>query len=281
MKFTIITPSYNQGEYISKCFESVKSHCGIDIEHIILDNCSDDETHQHIISYQKNPGTTFIRCIIEQDKGQTYAINKGLNLAMGDIVCWLNTDEFYYDGALSLVAKFFSENPDIDVVFGDSTFVDKDDKIIKEKKEYGFDKNMLIYYGCYIPSCATFVRRRVIDQGYMLDESFSVCMDFDWYVRIANAGFKFAHIPVKLAQFTWHDTNVSSRLKKKRIEEHCSVQLRCGGGIGSDGFKKTCFHIIHYYYIAKRVFVRTLFAIYPGFYRKINKVGNDDGHVKS
>src|SRR5207249_4854040 len=114
------------------------------------------------------------------------------------------------------------------------------------------------YYGCYIPSCSTFIRRHVIDQGYFLDESFRVCMDFEWYARLADAEFKFAHIPVSLAKFTWHESNVSNTFLEQRIKERHRVQLRYGGGIGSDRFRISCFDFIKKYYLARRITTRAL-----------------------
>lgn len=253
--------------FIQKSICSVRSQHGAVIEHIILDNCSTDKTIDILNEYRSDPQGVILKIVIEPDKGQTSAINRGFSMAMGDVVCWLNTDEFYTPGALSLVADFFSKHPDIDILFGDCTFVDTDGNVVKEKKEFIFNKNMLIYYGCYIPSCATFVRRRVIDQGFLLDESFRVCMDFDWYARLADAGFKFTHLPAILAQFTWHDTNISSTFLERRIEERHQVQLKHGGGIGSDHFKITYYNLIKYYFLVRRIATRWFHGYSPWAYR--------------
>ena len=231
MKISIATPSFNHGKYIKKCVDSIVNQNGnFLIEHIVFDNCSTDETKKHLAFYKEKNTNIEIKCFFEKDNGQTNAINKCFHLSGGDIVCWLNADEYYNAGALSSVAEFFSTHPDVDILFGDCTFVDTNGHVVKEKKEYGFNKNMLIYYGCFIPSCATFIRRRVLDLGYYLDESYRVCMDFEWYTRLADAGFKFAHLSVGFANFTWHATNISSTFVKKRIEERHQVQLKYGGG---------------------------------------------------
>lgn len=267
LKISVITPSYNQGAFIQKCIDSVRAQAGVQTEHIILDNCSIDRTIERLNEYRDNPQGIAVKIIVEPDRGQTAAINRGFSMATGDVVCWLNTDEYYFPTSLSLVAEFFAKHPQVDVLFGNCTFVGTDGCIIKERREFGFDKNMLIYYGCYLPSCATFVRRCVIDQGFWLDESFRVCMDFDWYTRLAVAGFKFAHIPVSLAQFTWHDANLSSTLLERRIEERHRVQLKYGGGIGSDRFKIGCYDFIKYYYYARRAVIRVLYRYLPRVYR--------------
>lgn len=256
MKISVITPSYNQGKYILGCIQSIRNQCHQLIEHIILDNHSSDETGGYLAEYQSNPGNIDVKILIEPDNGQTDAIIKGFQMATGDIICWLNTDERYTPGALAHVAEYFKINTSVDFLFGNCTFIGSDGSLIKEKKEYGYDFNMLLYYGCYIPSCSTFVRRHVIDNGCLLDASFKICMDFDWYVRIAAAGYKFAHTPINLAQFTWHDTNISRIFVDRRIEERHKVQLKFGGGIGPAHFKIGFFNLLKVLYISKRILIR-------------------------
>ncbi|MCW1309094.1 MAG: glycosyltransferase family 2 protein [Candidatus Bathyarchaeia archaeon] len=210
MKISIVTPSYNQGRFIKQCIESVKRQEGdFLIEHIICDNCSTDETEEILRAYHADPGRVEAKIIVEKDGGQTEAINKGFRLATGDIVCWLNTDEWYYDGALQRVVNFFMNHPDVDVAFGDCDFVDEKLRVVKRKREHFFSKSMLLYYGCFIPSCATFVRRRVLDQGFFLNDYYKVCMDYEWYVRLSQNGFKFKHMGTVLAAFVLHGKNIS------------------------------------------------------------------------
>lgn len=225
MKISVITPSYNQGRFIGNCLASVQSQTGdFRVEHIILDNCSTDASADALKHYQASHGSVDLQLFIEADQGQSSAINKGFCLATGDIVCWLNTDETFKDDVLCQVAEYFTTHPEVDVVFGDCDFVDADGRLLKQKREFFFSKSMLLFYGCYIPSCATFVRRNVVDAGLLLNPGFKVVMDFDWYVRIARAGYRFAHLPATLATFTWHEANISSNLVARRKSERLLVQ---------------------------------------------------------
>lgn len=227
MKISVITPSFNQGKFVDRCFNSVKRQLGkFSVEHIILDNCSTDQTQIALKNYQNNPGSVDVRIFVEPDKGQTYAINKGFSLATGDIICWLNTDEYYADDCLVIVSDYFAKHPKVDVLFGDCDFVNENGLLVKQKREYFFSKSMLLYYGCFIPSCATFARRKIIDSGLFLDSQFRVTMDFDWYTRIVAAKFIFAHINCRLAYFTWHDSNISSTQVARRKIERRLVQNR-------------------------------------------------------
>jgi len=258
LKFTIVTPSYNQGRFISRCINSVKLQSHQDIQHIILDNCSEDETSVWLKQYQVDNSGIEVKIIIERDAGQTDAINRGFSKATGDIVCWLNTDEWYEDDALSKVSYYFATHPDVDVVFGDCDFVDVDGHLLKRKREYFYSTSMLIFYGCFMPSCATFVRRRVIDAGILLDPEFKVTMDFDWYVRIAKAGYRFTHLPATLASFTWHETNISSTFVERRKIERRLVQDRNIGVSGPAWFRFLIYFVMLRFWLAVRVTRRFL-----------------------
>lgn len=257
LKISIVTPSFNQGRFIGKCLESVCAQRGnFRVEHIVLDNCSTDETEQALAHYQTHHGDVDVRIFVEPDGGQTAAINKGFSLATGDIICWLNTDEWYEPEVLSSIAAFFNRHPEVDVVFGNCNFVDTSGQVVKRKREFFFSQSMLLYYGCYIPSCATFIRRTVIQSGLFLSPEFKVTMDFDWYVRIAKAGYRFAHMPVTLAIFTWHENNISSTFVERRLFERRLVQDRYSGVHGPAWFRTVVYAMMRYFWLAVRVLRR-------------------------
>ncbi len=257
MKISVVTPSFNQGQFIGRCLESIRNQKGkYSIEHIVLDNCSTDSTVSILDEYKKSSLPENIRIIVEPDEGQTAAINKGFSLASGDIVCWLNTDEWYYEGALAKVADYFAAHPEVDVVFGNCSFVDTTGKVLKEKREYFYSESMLLYYGCFIPSCSTFVRRTVIDKGVVLDPQFRVTMDFDWYVRIAKSGFVFVFLKENIAAFTWHETNISSIFVERRKEERLLVQETHSSITGPVWLRKSMYEILRYYWTGVRIMRR-------------------------
>lgn len=261
MKISIITPSYNQGRFIQKCIDSVKSQQGVEVEHIILDNCSTDQTVDLLNKYRNDPQGVDVKIIIEPDKGQTAAINRGFLMVTGHVVCWLNTDEYYEPGALSQVAAYFEHHPEVDVVFGDCYFVDTHGGLVKRKREFSFNQSMLLYYGCYIPSCATFIRRRVIDAGHLLDQSFRVTMDFEYYVRLACLGYRFQHIPDFLVNFTWHETNISSTQLARRLLERRMVQDRYSGIPEPALLRTLIYEFMRYSWIGVRILRRSIHRI--------------------
>lgn len=223
-KFTIVTASYNQGPYIGKSIESVKRQAvDTTVEHIILDNVSTDGTVEALARYQADSGSVQLKLHVEKDAGQTTAINKGFTEASGRYISWLNTDEYLHDGALRLVEDAF-ENSDADIVFGDCRFIDVHGKTMGYRRAPGFSESMLLYYGCYIPSCSTFIKRSVIEDGFLLDPFYRVTMDFEYYVRMARANYKFKHITEVLCDFTWHGENISIKQNERRLMERRRVK---------------------------------------------------------
>jgi hypothetical protein len=145
---------------------------------------------------------------------------------------WLNTDDYLLPGTLDKVARFAAQHPEADVIYGDVQFVNAAKQLLRYRREHRFDFNVLLFYGCYIQSTATFIRRRVIESGHLLDVDYRVCMDFEYYVRLARLEYQFAHLAVPLAAFRWHETNTSAVQLERRRAERLRVQqeqLRLSG----------------------------------------------------
>ena len=257
---SVVSPTLNQRSYIDDAINSVALQKSSIVEHFVLDGGSTDGTVEFVRSLTNSPGFEHLRLVAEPDDGQSDAINKGLLLATGEILAWLNTDDYYLPGALGLVATAFAANPDVDVLYGEAQFVAADGTPIRVKRDHAFDLGILLYYGCYIMSTATFFRRRIIDDGELLDTGFRVTMDFEYYVRLARLGYKFGFLPRTLAAFRWHDTNVSVLNSERRRTERRQVQRRFGGlrWISDDRARDAAFQVLDPLFRAKRVARRTL-----------------------
>ncbi len=217
---SVITPSFNSEEFIEAAILSVSRQPGVSVEHIVVDNASADNTLAIVKRYGE------VQWVSECDRGQSDAINKGFLSATGDLVGWLNADDYYLPGGLEAIARAAQQHPEADVIYGDCVFVDRGGKIVRSKVEHGFDRSVLMYFGCYIPSTATFFRRSIIDSGLLLDCDYRVCMDFEYFARLAHAGFKFHYVPHFIAAFRWHGSNVSLQQLPRRAEERRLVQRR-------------------------------------------------------
>lgn len=224
---SIITPSYNSAEFIDDAILSVSRQSGVAVEHIVIDGASTDATLKVVKRHPQVP------CVSEPDRGQSDAINKGFLRATGDLVGWLNADDYYLPGALEAVARAARDRPAADVLYGDCVFVDERGAILRSKVEHEFDPAVLLYFGCYIPSTSTFFRREIIESGQLLDCDYRVCMDFEYLARLAAAGLTFHYLPRVLAAFRWHKNNVSLINTQRRAQERALVQQRFCGWNGS------------------------------------------------
>lgn len=218
VRISIITPSLNQGSFVQDCIVSVLEQTGAEVEHIVADAGSTDETIEILQRYPHLLWTS------EPDAGMSDGINKGFRRATGDWLMWLNCDDFLLPGALAKVADFVKQNPDLDVVHGDCVFVRADKSVIRRKYDHPLGELVLLFAGCYIPSTATFFKRRIIDQSQFLDTSYKVCMDWEYYLRLIRAGFKFGYLPAALAGFRWHSSNTSLVLIGRGYEEGVRLQ---------------------------------------------------------
>jgi glycosyltransferase involved in cell wall biosynthesis len=139
-KISIITPSFNQGRFIADAIESVANQDYQNKEHIIIDAQSTDETLDVLKSYSHYK---HLKWISEPDKGQSDALNKGFKLANGDIIGWLNADDFYHKKCFTSVVDFFNKNTSVDILYGDYHWIDDKGKLIQKRKEIDFDSFVL------------------------------------------------------------------------------------------------------------------------------------------
>ena len=213
LNISIVTPSFNQGGFIAEAIDSVRSQ-EVKSQHIIVDNCSTDQTG----SVLKAKG--HLKILVEQDLGQSDALNKGFKMASGDIIGWLNADDRYLPGCFKAVSDFFTANPSCDILYGHYRLIDETGKVLSYRKELGFDIFMLKYlHVLYIPSTTTFFRRRVFEEGNFLDIKYHYAMDYEFFLRLALKGYKFCHAPLFLADFRVHTASKSQKQVMKQKQE--------------------------------------------------------------
>ena len=219
MKLTVVTPSYNQGKYIKRTIESVLSQGISDLEYIVMDGGSTDETVDILKSYGDK-----IIWRSEKDKGQTDAVNKGIKASTGEIIGWLNSDDIYYPETFEKVLKVFAENPDVNVVYGNAYHIDEEDGIMEEYYTEDFDYERLKDI-CFICQPSLFFRKSVVDKYGYLDDKLQYTMDYDYWLRLGK-GEKFYRINDFIAGSRLYDDNKTLGARRKVHEEMLSMQKK-------------------------------------------------------
>lgn len=217
-KISIITPSYNQGKFIEETIKSVINQDYDLLEYIIIDGGSTDNTVDIIKKYEKK----ITYWVSEKDNGQTHAINKGFELATGDIIAWINSDDMYCEGTLRTIAEFFEKNEEANVVVGNELFMNSNGKIYV-RKHPNISKWLEKHCMMSILQPSTFLRKNVLTHIGYLNEEYQMMMDAEWYTRI-NRQYPFQVINKDLSIFRWHSESKSSsshnsKLYKRYIQE--------------------------------------------------------------
>lgn len=204
MDISIITPSFNMLPYLELCAASIGDQEGAAVEHIVVDGASSDGTVQWLEKHPK------IKHISEKDNGMYDAVNKGLKMAKGEFLAYLNCDEQYLPGTLVFVKDYFQQHPDVDMIFGDMVLTRPDGSLIAFRKGYQPRWFYILASHLYVPTCTMFFRRKIIEEDFYFDLSFKANADADFVVRLLRRPFRLKHVRKYLSAFTMTGKNLSS-----------------------------------------------------------------------
>lgn len=219
---SIVTPSFNQVEFLERTIQSVLSQDYPRIEYIVIDGGSTDGSVDVIKKYQDKIKVW----VSEPDKGQTEAINKGFAKATGDILAWINSDDTYHPKAVGEAVKYLIENPNVAMVYADCNFIDEHDKVIGKFNAKQTNYKLLSEGFAHIPQQTMFFRKKYWSE---LDPSFYFAMDYDLWTRIAKQA-EIKYLPGKVwANFRIHTSSKTNINDMRGWDEMLRVHYRDGG----------------------------------------------------
>lgn len=223
MHFSIITPSYNSGRFLETTLQSVlaQKKDGVKIEYILIDGGSHDNSHTILDRYRGS----LDHVIVEQDNGPAHAINKGLSLATGDIIAWLNADDLYYPGTLKRVQQAMGSAPDHAMCFGRCTIIDEFGRDIRggitRFKEFFFPFSSRFTFQCinYLSQPSLFFSRQAYEAAGPLREDLRAAWDYEFILRLWHAGGAVRVKGQPLSAFRWHEQSISGQFFNIQFRE--------------------------------------------------------------
>ena len=275
-RVTVVTPSYNQAQFLEQTILSVLNQNYPNLEYIIIDGGSTDGSLETIKKYEK-----FLSFwVSEPDNGQAEAINRGFKIATGELVAWQNSDDVYLPGAFERLIKAYQKKLDYDIFFGNVYTIDSNDSLMREMRFHPFSVNHLIYYKWNLSNQGVFWKRSVFEKaGYPVN--LKVCFDWEFFIRLGVKGFRFLFIHEFLGAYRIHE---NSKLLQIKDRDHIERQILGTYGIryaSAESFKKkNWFRRLYYliqrlgYYVLQRDFYYLFFVVRDRIFRnEIKSIG--------
>jgi glycosyltransferase involved in cell wall biosynthesis len=208
IKISIVTPSYNQGEFIERTILSVLNQTYKNIEYIVIDGGSTDNTMDILNKYRDK-----IDIIIsEKDKGQSDAINKGFRLATGKLAGWLNSDDILYPDCVEKIVELYNTHPDGSIYYPSTVdLVNKDEKLLFKKTHKITGKNYLLNCNPTTIQQGSFYNAGYLKKIDYVDKEIYYCMDLDLWIRLLDYGKIYYYEGKSLSAYrVWENTKTSS-----------------------------------------------------------------------
>ena len=223
-RISLVVPSYNQGEFIEATLRSVLDQDYPDLELLIIDGGSTDDSVDIIRRYADR----IAYWVSEPDDGQTHALIKGFARATGTIQGWLCTDDLLEPGSLREVAQFFADHPAAQVGYGDAIWIDVAGRPVRPKREIPFNRFIWTYDYNYLPQPSTFWRAALYERVGGLDTSFDLAMDADLWARFADVTTLY-HVRRYWSRMRTYPQQKTQRLRDRSRAEDRIIRERWVG----------------------------------------------------
>jgi glycosyltransferase involved in cell wall biosynthesis len=214
-RISVITPSFNQAEFLERTMRSVLDQGYSNLEYIVIDGGSTDGSVDLIRKYADR----LTYWVSEPDRGQVDAINKGFRRASGDWLCWQNSDDVFFPGAFADLAKAASEHPEAGLIVGNMVLIDENDSPLRDLRYVAPDHGAMLAEGMLLANQSAFWRRDVQEAVGLLNESYHCSFDYDWFLRV-TAACRGVHVNRRWGGLRLHAATKTSNQAARFTEEN-------------------------------------------------------------
>jgi glycosyltransferase involved in cell wall biosynthesis len=217
---SVVTPVYNSAHYLAATLDSV-ARLTASHEHIVIDGGSTDGT----VALLESRDDSSLSWVSEPDRGQTHAVNKGFERARGELLGWLNGDDEYVSEAVDRAVEHLLAHAELDAVFGGMDITDEEGRVRREYRPAEFSWRRYLYLGDYITTPTIIFRRRLLERGGLLNESYVDAADYDFFLRV----FRNARVerrPEALVRFRYHPESKTARDAFRGQDEALRIRLK-------------------------------------------------------
>ncbi len=214
LKFSIVTPSFNQAHFLEETILSVLNQRYPNLEYIVIDGGSTDNTVEIVRKYEEH----IAYWVSEKDRGQVDALNKGFARATGDILAFINSDDVYLPGTFAAVAKAFESDPACDWLCGDTIMFGEGHSTGIVHSVVPRSAAHCLSWAYEAPQPGHFWKKKLIEQ-FKFDEAWPYDFDHDLYVRLLLAGYSCKYVPLPFAAYRLHQVSKTVAEGDRQIAE--------------------------------------------------------------
>jgi glycosyltransferase involved in cell wall biosynthesis len=216
---SVITPARNMARFLPETLDSVAA-LRTPHEHIVVDGASDDGT----LALLEDRADPNLRWISEPDSGQTEAVNKGLRMARGDLLAWVNADDSYIAGAADRAIGHLVTNPGVGAIFGAVNYIDEHGQVFRTLVPPRFDWRRYLYFGAFVTTPTIIWRRELLERAPSLNERYKDAADYDFYLRLLR-GVRVDRIDEPYLNFRYHPTSKTTTDVWVQLDEARDIRL--------------------------------------------------------
>ena len=216
---SVITPARNMASYLPETLDSVAA-LRTPHEHVVVDGASDDGTVE-LLEGRDGP---HLRWISEPDSGQTEAVNKGLRLAKGDLLAWVNADDAYIPGAVDRALDHLERHPAVSAIFGAVNYIDEHGEVFRTLVPPRFSWRKYLYLGAFVTTPTIIWRRELLEQAPSLNQRYQDAADYDFFLRLLR-GVRVDRIDEPYLNFRYHPTSKTTTDVWVQLNEAREIRL--------------------------------------------------------